>query len=64
MDITFEKQRVKEFVDKGNYHAAINISISALNDCRKNKEQAGVNEFISVIRDIVNTMDDEFGSDS
>lgn len=62
MDSESEKQQIQEHVEKGNYHAAINISISAMNECRRNQEQAGVDEFIGVIRDIVNIMDDEFGS--
>lgn len=62
MDVEAETHRIQEFVQKGNYHAAINISISALNACRKNKEQAGVDKFIGIIRGVVNTMDDEFGT--
>ena len=62
MDIESEKQRVKGFVDKGNYHAAINIAISALNGCRKNNDQSGVDMFLGVIKNIVQTMTDEFGS--
>jgi len=64
MDSEAEKQQIQEHVDKGNYHAAINISISAMNECRRNQEQEGVDEFITVIRNIVNIMDDEFGSKS
>lgn len=62
MDIESETNRIQEFVDKGNYHAAINIAISALNECRRIEEQAGVDKFIAVIRGIVNTIDNEFGS--
>lgn len=62
MDIESEILRIQEFVDKANYHAAINISISALNECRRTEDQAGVDKFIDIIRGIVNTMDDEFGS--
>jgi hypothetical protein len=62
MDIQSETNRIQEFVDKGNYHAAINIAISALNECRRIEDQAGVDIFIAVIRGIVNTMDNEFGS--
>lgn len=62
MDIESEALRIQEFVDKGNYHAAINISISALNECRRIEEQVGVDKFIGIIKGIVNTMDEEFGS--
>jgi len=34
MNIESEKSRVQAFVDKGNYHAAINIALSAMNECR------------------------------
>jgi hypothetical protein len=62
MNIESEVVRIQEFVDKGNYHAAINIAISAMNDCRKNKEQAGIDKFIDIMRGIINTMAKEFGS--
>ena len=62
MDSDSEKKQIQEHVEKGNYHAAINISISAMNECRRNQDQTGVDEFIAVIRNIVNIMDNEFGS--
>jgi len=61
MDISTELDRVKAFVEKSNYHAAINIAISALNECRRNNNQAGVDFFLQVIRDVVQSMTDEFG---
>ena len=62
MDIEAEKNRVREFVDKGNYHAAINIAISALNECRRRGDPSGVNQFLDLIEDVVQTMRSEFGS--
>ena len=62
MNIESEKNEIKSHVDKGNYHAAINIAISAMNACRRNDEQAGVDTFLALIKDIVQTMTDEFGS--
>ncbi len=62
MDVNTEISRVQEFVDKGNYHAAINIAISAMNDCRKHENQEGIDTFIEIMRGIINTMGDEFGS--
>ena len=50
------------YQDKGNYHAAINLAISALNECRRNDDQIGVDTFLDVIKVIVQTMSDEFGS--
>ena len=61
MDIESETKTIQEFVDKGNYHAAMNIAISALNACRRNKDQTGIDTFLAVIKGIANTMADEFG---
>ncbi len=62
MNIDTEKENIQTHVDKGNYHAAINLAISAMNECRRDKNQAGVDAFIEYIRSIVDTMADEFGS--
>lgn len=62
MDIQSETKTIQEFVDKGNYHAAINIAISALNESRRNNNQADINTFLDVIKGIANTMAEEFGS--
>lgn len=62
MNIESEKENIQSHVDKGNYHAAINLAISAMNECRKNDNQVGVDIFIAFIREIVDVMDSEFGS--
>jgi len=62
MDIESEKENIQTHLDKGNYHAAINLAISAMNECRRNKDQAGVDEFINFIKGIVDRLADEFGS--
>jgi len=62
MDIQSEIARVHSFVDKGNYHAAINIALSAMNECRRMEQQAGIDTFIEMIKDIANKLADEFGS--
>jgi hypothetical protein len=62
LDIKSEIDNIREFVEKGNYHAAMNLSISAMNECRRNNDQAGVDTFLEVIRGIVDTMSVEFGS--
>ena len=64
MDIESEIARIQGFVDKGNYHAAINIALSALNECRRNNDQAGVDQCIDTIKGIVQTLAEEFGSRS
>ena len=61
MNIESEIKIIEEFVDKGNYHAAMNISISALNECRRNKNQPGIERFLDVIKGIANTMTEVFG---
>ena len=62
MDIESEIARIQGFVDKGNYHAAINIALSALNKCRRNNDQAGIDQFIDTIKGIVQTLGEDFGS--
>ncbi|HHJ34355.1 MAG TPA: hypothetical protein ENJ87_01175 [Gammaproteobacteria bacterium] len=62
MNIETEKENIQTHIDKGNFHAAINLSISAMNECRRNEDQAGVDEFIEFIRAIVDIMADRFGS--
>jgi len=62
MDIQSEKDSINKHLEKGNYHAAINLAISAMNECRRNKDQPGVDEFIDFIRGIVDQLADEFGS--
>ena len=62
MDSKLEIKTIQEFVIKGNYHAAMNIAISALNEGRRNAEQGDVDTFLDVIKGIANTMTEEFGS--
>ena len=62
MDIEAEAEKVQDFVDKGNYHAAYNIALSGLNACRRNNDQAGTDRFIDIIRAVVDALAEEFGS--
>lgn len=62
MDIKSEQEKINSHVDKGNYHAAINLAISAVNESRRNNDQSGVDKFLAVMQDIVNIMTEEFGS--
>ena len=62
MDIDSKKADIQLHVDKGNYHAAVNVAISALNECRRDNDQTGVDVFLDVLRDVVQAMKDEFGS--
>jgi hypothetical protein len=62
MNIEAEAEKVRGFVDKGNYHAAYNIALSGLNACRRNNGQAGTDQFIDIIRAVVDSLAAEFGS--
>ena len=64
MNIEAEAEKVQDFVDKGNYHAAYNIALSGLNACRRNNDQAGTDRFIEIIRAVVDSLAEEFGSQS
>lgn len=63
MDNGAELERVESFVELGNYHAAMNIAISALNACRRSHDQPGVDRFLAVIQGIAATMVEAFGSE-
>ncbi len=62
MNIEVEAKEIQTFIDKGNYHAAYNIALSGLNACRRDNDQAGVDRFIGIIRGVVDSLADEFGS--
>jgi len=62
VDIESEAIRIQDFVDRGNFHAAINIALSALNESRRHNDQAGVDYFLAIIQGIVQTLVEEFGS--
>ncbi len=62
MDIEAQAADIQQHIDKGNYHAGINLAISAMNACRREGQQAGVDYFLAMIQGIVDTMKGEFGS--
>jgi hypothetical protein len=64
MDKSTYMERINTFIQKGNYHAAINIALSGLNACRKESDQAGIDEFLDVIKGIAKTLAEEFGSET
>ena len=63
MNIESEAENIQSFVDKGNYHAAYNIALSGLNACRRNNDQQGIDQFINIIRGIVDSLSAAFGSE-
>ncbi len=62
MDIKAYEEEVQGFVDRGNYHAAINIALSGLNECRRNNDQACVDQCLAVIKGVIQALSEEFGS--
>lgn len=62
MDIEAYKKEVAGFVDRGNYHAAINVALSGLNACRRNDDQEGIDQCLGVIRGVIQDLAEEFGS--
>lgn len=64
MDIDAEAKYIQSFVDKGNFHAAYNIALSGLNACHRDNDQSGVDQFIGIIRKIVDALAAEFSSQS
>ena len=63
MEMEPYKEKVKSFVQRGNYHAAINIALSGLNECRRNNDQAGVDQCLAVIQGVINDLSANFGSE-
>ncbi len=62
MNIEAYKEEVQGFVSRGNYHAAINIALSGLNECRRNEDQAGIDRCLGVIKGVIQALAEEFGS--
>lgn len=62
MNFESYKQEVQGFVDRGNYHAAINVALSGLNACRRSGDQAGVDRCLALIREVVETLAEDCGS--
>jgi hypothetical protein len=62
MDIDSQARQIEEFVQGGNYHAALNIALSGVNECRRNDDQAGVDTFLGIIEGITSTLVREYGS--
>ena len=64
VDIAAEAERVHEFVRRGNYHAAYNVALSALNACRREDDRDGVDFCIGLIREVVDRLAAEYASGS
>lgn len=64
MDMGPYKERVQSFVQRGNYHAAFNIALSGLNECRRNADQQGVDDCLVVIHAVIKDLSEAFGSET
>ena len=64
MNFDAYKDEVQDFVDRGNYHAAINVALSGMNACRNEQDQAGVDRCLGVIEGVIRQLVLEFGSPS
>jgi hypothetical protein len=62
MDIELTIDEIQSHIERGNYHAGINIAISGLNEGRRTNDQACVDTFLGVIQGITQRMAEEFGS--
>ena len=62
MDIVGYTDETRGFVEEGNYHAALNIALPGLNECRRNGYHVCVDKFVGIIKDIALTLEREFGS--
>ena len=62
MNFESYKQEVQGFVDRGNYHAAINVALSGLNAYRRSCDQAGIDRCLALIREVVETLAEDCGS--
>lgn len=62
MDIQSETNRIESFIERGNYHAAVNLAISALNECRRTDNQDCADTFLRLINKISIRMTREYGS--
>ncbi len=62
MDIEATIDEIQSHIERGNYHAGLNIAISGMNEGRRTNNQACVDTFLDVINGIVKRMTEEFGS--
>ncbi len=63
MENETDEERIERFVMEGNFHAAINIALSAMNACRREGDQAGVDQSLDTIMEITARLACEFGSE-
>jgi len=62
MNMKTYREEVLGFAQKGNYHAAINVALSGVNQCRKEHNQKGIDECLHIIEAVIRKLVQEFGS--
>ncbi|MGD2054265.1 MAG: hypothetical protein PVG45_09165 [Gammaproteobacteria bacterium] len=60
--MTAYRDEVQGFAARGNYHAAINVALSGMNQCRKAQDQQGVDQCLQIIEGLITRLVQEFGS--
>lgn len=58
-----EDERIQGFIEQGNYHASVNLTISAMNACRRESDQNGVEHYLELLQRIVDIMCEAYGSE-
>jgi hypothetical protein len=62
MNMSAFRDEVQGFAARGNYHAALNVALSGMNQCRKVHDQQGVDQCLHIIEDLITGLVQEFGS--
>ena len=62
MDLESLRSEVQAFTDRGNYHAAVNVALSGLNAGVRQRDQASVDQCLSIIESVIRQLVTEFGS--
>ncbi len=62
MNMSAFRDEVQGFAAKGNYHAALNVALSGMNQCRKAHDQQGVDQCLHIIEGLIARLVQEFGS--
>lgn len=62
MNFKSYSDQILKFVEESNYHAALNIALSGLNECQGNNDRLCVDKFLSLIKGVSFMLAQEFGS--
>jgi hypothetical protein len=62
MNMNACRDEVQGLAARGNYHAAINVALSGMNQCRKAHDQECVDQCLHIIEGLIARLVQEFGS--